>query len=99
MTRVELREAKATLATYVRRARRSPVVITEEGKVPVVVRPISPEEWEDLAVGTHPGFMALIRRSRAQTKPGQGIPLADIEREFLKKPARQAASSPKRRSK
>lgn len=99
MTRVDLRDAREPFATYVRRARRSPVIITEAGKAPVVILPLSPEEWEDFGVGTHPGFLALLRRSRARAKPGTGTPLADLERDFLTKPARRARASTERQPK
>jgi hypothetical protein len=42
-------------------------------------------------IGTHPAFIALIERSRAEFKAGQGIPLEEIERKYgiKTKPARK----------
>ncbi len=56
----------------------------------VVLHTLTEEEWENLVVSTHPGFVRLMRRSYARFKPGAGIPLEEVEREFAFKatPAR-----------
>lgn len=82
MRRVELAEATASLQEYARRVRREPVVVMRRGKPFAALMPLDEDGWEDMVVSTHPGFMALIERSRARQKPGQGIPLEEIKRKY-----------------
>ncbi len=57
MTRVELTGAIAPLAEYARRARRGPVVLTRGGRPVALLRMLTSEEREDLAVSMHAGFI------------------------------------------
>jgi antitoxin (DNA-binding transcriptional repressor) of toxin-antitoxin stability system len=82
MTRVELTEATAPLAAYVRKARRGPVVLTRRGRPVAMLRLLTEEEREEYLVSTDPGFVDLIRRSRETWPPGSGIPVGEVEREF-----------------
>lgn len=82
MMRVEMAEATGSLLDYARKARKEPVVVTRHGKPVALLRCLTEEEWEDFAVATHPAFVALMKRSYARFKPGEGIPLEQIEREF-----------------
>ena len=91
MTRVELTEATARLADYARKARRGPVVLTRRGRPVALLRLLTDEEREDLLVSTHPGFMELIQRSRAECPPGSGVALEDVRRELGLSRARPAA--------
>ena len=81
MTRVELTEATAPLAAYARKAKRGPVVLTRRGRPVAMLRLLTEEEREDYLVGTNPGFVELMRRSRETCPPGSGIPLEEVARE------------------
>lgn len=82
MKRVEMADATASLSDYARKTRGEPLVVTLRGKPVAALMPLSGEDWEDLVVGSDPGFMALMKRSRARCKPGHGIPLAEIRRKY-----------------
>lgn len=86
MKRIEMTDATASLCDYARRANREPVVVTRRGKAVAALVPFSDEDWEDLVVGNHPAFIALMRRSRARCQPGSGIPLEEVRRKYGIKP-------------
>jgi antitoxin (DNA-binding transcriptional repressor) of toxin-antitoxin stability system len=87
MTRVELTGATAPLADYARRARRGPVVLTRRGRPVALLRVLTDEEREDLAVATHPGFVDLIARSRRECPAGAGIALKEVAKQLAAKGA------------
>lgn len=82
MMRVEMAEATGSLSDYARKARKEPVVVMQRGKPVAALMALSEDDWEDLLVGTHPDFIALIERSREQCPTGQGIPLGQIKRKY-----------------
>lgn len=86
MMRVELQDATDSLSEYTRKARKGPVLVTRHGKPVALLRALTEDEWENFAVSTDPGFVAMIERSRARHKPGTGIPLAEVMRKHGVKP-------------
>ena len=74
MRTVELEQATAPLAEYVRRARKEGMVVTLRGK-PVATVTAVPEgaDWESLAIGTHPKFLAIMERFRRAHREQGGI--------------------------
>ena len=84
--RIEIAKAKASVPEYARAARRGPVLFTRQGRPEAVLVDARNLDWEDWIVSTHPKFIALMRRSYRRYRPGTGIPLARIEREFGLKP-------------
>lgn len=82
MMRVEMADATGSLSDYARKARKEPVVVMERGKPVAALLALSEDDWEDFLVGTHPGFIALMERSRKRCPTGQGIPLEEIKRKY-----------------
>lgn len=82
MMRVEMADATASLSEYAKKARKEPVVVMQRGKPVAALLPVTEDDWEDFVVGTHPGFLALIERSRARFRAGHGIPLEEIRRKY-----------------
>lgn len=80
MKTVEMVEATATLAEFVRRASKEPVVVTVGGKPVAALVPIENADWETVALSTHPQFLALIERSRARQKSEGGISSKEMRR-------------------
>jgi prevent-host-death family protein len=80
MLRVEMADAKGSLSDYARKALREPVLLTRRGRPVAALLAVSADEWEDLAVATHPGFQKLMERSRASCPTGGGITLEDAKR-------------------
>src|SRR3990172_10518579 len=89
--RIEIAKAKASVPEYARAARRGPVLFTRQGRPEAVLVDARNLDWEDWIVSTHPRFIALMQRSYRRYRPGTGIPLAEIEREFGLKPRRRPA--------
>lgn len=82
MRRVEMAEATGSLSDYAREARHEPVVVIQDGKPVAALMAVTEDDWEDLVVGTHPGFIALIERSRELCPTGEGIPLDEVKRKY-----------------
>jgi hypothetical protein len=83
--RVELSGATGALSEYARHARR--------GKPVAILRTLTDQDWEDLVVSSNPAFLELMKRSLERFKPGSGISLDEIEREFMVVPK----NAPRRR--
>ena len=96
MRTVELKQATAPLAEYVRRARREGTVVTLRGK-PVATVTAVPEgaDWESLAIGMHPKFLAIMERSRRAHREQGGISPDEMRRHFGIKPKRKPKRKPK----
>ena len=83
MKAIELSEATGTLSDYAKARRKDTLVLTPRGKPVAAVVPVEDvDDWEDLVVGSHPDFVALIERSRRLYKPGTGIPLDEMRRRY-----------------
>ncbi len=85
-------EATAPLAEYVRRVHKEGVVVTLRGK-PVATVTAVPEggDWESIAIGMHPKFLAIIERSRRAHREQGGTSPDDLRRHFGIEPRRKAA--------
>jgi hypothetical protein len=91
MRTLELAEATAPLAHYARTLKKSPVVVTVEGKPVAALVDISNADMETVTLSMHPKFIALIERSRARLKAEGGIPSAEMRRRLgLKKGRRRS---------
>jgi prevent-host-death family protein len=73
MKTVELTEASRSLSQVAEEAQGEPVVVTRGGKPVAAVVPIGEVDLESLSLGTNSEFLALIERSRARCRPGEGI--------------------------
>jgi prevent-host-death family protein len=92
MKAVEMAQATASLSEYVEKARREgAVVVTLRGK-PVATLAAVPKgaDWESLAIGTHPKFLAIMERSRVAHREQGGISPDEMRRHFGIKPKRKA---------
>jgi hypothetical protein len=80
---LEVTEASETLATAARKRRKGALVLTEKGKPLMVLVPVETGvDLESLSLSMSPAFQALLARSRAQYKPGSGIPLDQMKRQL-----------------
>ena len=83
MKAIEMSNATGTLADYAKAGRKDTLVLTRRGKPVAAVVPVEDvDDWEDLVVGSHPDFVALIERSRRLYKPGTGISLEEMRRRY-----------------
>lgn len=83
MTRVEMGEAKGSLADYVRAARKETVVVTLHGK-PVATVTAVPKgaDWESLAVSRHPKFLKIMARSKRRHEKEGGLSSDELRAQF-----------------
>jgi prevent-host-death family protein len=92
MKTVEMAQATAPLAEYAEKARHGgAVVVTLRGK-PVATLTAVPKgaDWESLAIGAHPKFLAIMERSRVAHREQGGLSPDEMRRHFGIKPKRRA---------
>lgn len=80
MRTIELEQATAPLSDYVRKNRRTPLVVMRSGKPAAALLPLKKGDWESFSLGTNPHFIAIIERSRASHRPGAGITTDQMRR-------------------
>ncbi|MGH9400052.1 MAG: hypothetical protein ACRD00_06770 [Thermoanaerobaculia bacterium] len=96
MKTVEIAQATGPLAKYARQARSEAVVVTLRGKpVATVTAVLKGADWESLAVGSHPKFLAIMERSRAAHRKQGGLSSDEMRRHFGIKPKRRARTKKK----
>ncbi len=78
MKTLELVQATAPLAEYVRELNEEPVILTFDGKPFAALVSIQNADWETVSLSTNPQFIALIERSRARQKAEGGISSAEM---------------------
>jgi len=80
MRTIEVANATAPLAEYVREVSKEPVVLTTGGTPVAALVPIENADLETATLSTHPQFLALIERSRVRHKTEGGIASTDMRR-------------------
>ena len=80
MKTLEMAKAVDPLAKYAQRLNKSPVILTERGKPVAALVPIQNADWETVRLSTHPGFLALIERSRARQKREGGLTSREVRK-------------------
>jgi len=94
---VELAQATESLSEYARRARLEAVVITLRGKPMATLMPVPPgADWESLAIGTHPKFLAIMERSRRAHRAQGGLSPEEVRRHFGIRAKRKPKAKAKR---
>ena len=84
---VPLREAKASLSSYVEQAQRDRVLITKHGRPAALVIGVQGEELEDLLTMGNPRFWEMIEVRRQSAKT---VSLAEVRRRLhLRAPKRR----------
>ena len=80
MKTLEIADATGPLATYARKLRRRPLIVTRRGRPMMALVPLENVDLETLSFSSNPDFIALIESSRARHPPGTGIPLEVVRR-------------------
>ena len=73
MKTLELQEATASLADYVRDVDKGPVIVSRKGRPVAALVSIVNADWEKASLSTNPRFLALIERSRKRHTIEGGI--------------------------
>ena len=78
MRKVTLSQASRPLAQYASELKDGIVVVTKGKRVVAALVPLKNVDRESLALSTHPEFMKLIRRARAEFRAGKATSLEEI---------------------
>jgi prevent-host-death family protein len=90
MKTLEMTKATAPLAKYARNVNKESVILTRSGKPVAALVPIKNADWETVRLSTHPGFLALIERSRARQKREGGLSSSEMRKRLGLKPTASA---------
>jgi len=85
MKKLELGTAKGSLSTYARQIRGEPVCVTDHGKPVLVLVPVEDADFETVSLSFNPRFIALLQRSRAACRPGEGISTEQMRRRLAER--------------
>jgi prevent-host-death family protein len=91
MKTLELDDAKKTLAEYVKKVKKEPVIVTIDGKPLAALIGLGGTDMETVSLSNNPKFLDLIERSRARVKSEGGISIEEMRRR-LKKSKKSAHS-------
>jgi prevent-host-death family protein len=86
MKTVEMAKATASLAAYVQKLRRDPVILTRKGKPVAALVSVEHVDWETITLSNDPTFLRLIERSRARQAAEGGISSTEMRRRLRLKP-------------
>jgi prevent-host-death family protein len=78
MKALEIQDATASLADYVRDVDKEPVIVSRKGKPVAALVSIENADWETASLSTNPRFLALIQRSRKRQEKEGGISSAEM---------------------
>ena len=82
MKTIELDKATASLAEYTRRIDKEPLIVTRQGEAIAALVPIEGADSKTAILRSHPGFLALIERSRMRHAEHGGIPADEMRRKL-----------------
>lgn len=86
MRKIPLSKAIAPLAEYVQQVGEEPVILTDRGRPVAALLSLENADWETVTLSTHPGFLALVERSRTRQRAKGGISPADMRRRLGLRP-------------
>jgi hypothetical protein len=80
--KLDIEDATEPLAQYAQKVDEGPLVVTAAGQPIAVVIGVENADLETLVMSNHPGFLALIERSRARQEKEGGVPSEEVRRLF-----------------
>lgn len=78
MKTLALSTASRSLAEYTNGLENEVVLLTKRNRLVAAIVPLRNVDRETLALSTHPGFLALIERSRRQVAEGKTFSFAEM---------------------
>lgn len=99
MKRITVGQASRSLGDYAAEMDDEIVVVTKGARAVAALVPLKNVDRESLALSTHPEFLGLMRRARAEVAAGDTLSLPEVRRALAPKPAnkRLQPTAPKRR--
>lgn len=79
---MEVAQARAALADYVRDVNQEPVIVADHGRPVAALVAIEDTDMETASLSTNPAFIALIERSRSRQQAEGGISSEEMRREL-----------------
>ena len=79
---VETVDASGSLADYAAQIGAGPVIVTNHGQPVAALVPIENADFETVTVGTSPGFLDLIERSRSSVRNAGAISSGEMRKKF-----------------
>lgn len=80
MRTLDLKKAKGSLSTYAHAMGDEPVAVMENGRPVMVLLPVEGVDLETVSLSLNPRFIAILQRSRASCRPGEGISSEEMRR-------------------
>ena len=92
MKTIKLSDASRPLAEYARELDAEIMVLTDGSRPVAAIVPLKGVDQESLALSSHPEFLDIIARSRAQFASGETLSLDEMKRAVLpkRKPRKRA---------
>ena len=97
MKTLALSTASRSLAEYANELGDEVVVLTKRNRPVAAIVPLRNVDRESLALSTHPGFLALIERSRREVAAGRTLSFDEMRAAVAAQPGRSVVASRKRR--
>ena len=102
MRTVSVVKASDSLGKYAKALKREIVVVTRGKRALAALVPLRNVDRESIALSMHPGFLALVKKARAEFAAGQSLSLAEMRERVLRvhgspNPRLQRTARPRRR--
>ena len=82
MKTIELKDATAPLAEYVKSMEGEEITIVHKGVPLAVLTPAGNDDYESVELSTNPQFIAMLERSRKRLREEGGIPAEEMRKLF-----------------
>jgi hypothetical protein len=82
MKTIDLNDATAPLAEYVKHMEGEELTIVHKGVLLAVLRPAGNDDYESVQMSTNPQFIELLERSRKSIKEGRGLSTEEARKLF-----------------
>jgi hypothetical protein len=92
MRKLSLAQASQSLAKYAAELKNDIVVVTQGRRALAALVPLKNVDRESLALSTHPAFLALVKKARAEIAAGRTLSLEEMRARVL---PRRKASNPR----
>ena len=79
MRKMTLAQASRPLAQYASELKNEIVVVTQGRRAVAALVPLKNVDRESLALSTHPEFMKLVKRARAEFRAGRTVSLEEMQ--------------------
>ena len=82
MKTIDLSDATAPLAEYVKQLEGEPITIMHKGVALAILAPAGHDDYESVQMSTNPKFIELLERSRKSIREGRGLSTEEARKLF-----------------